>query len=66
MAIHTTPGCYMPPNTSQLGKMGITDCGQDSGCTVGETSPNSYSASFAQAGGGVFATNFDVSGILCV
>jgi hypothetical protein len=45
---------------------GPTDCSQPSGCTVLETSPNSYNEGFAAAGGGVWATQFDVAGILCV
>ncbi|KAF8137076.1 hypothetical protein EV363DRAFT_1394645 [Boletus edulis] len=63
MAIHATQGCYHNGNTDQLGSTGSTDCSQGSGCTVGELSPNSYNSGFAQAGGGVFATQFDVSGI---
>ncbi|KAF8552469.1 glycoside hydrolase family 16 protein [Imleria badia] len=63
MAIHGTEGCYQNDTTNQLGSTGSTDCSQGSGCTVGEASPNSYAASFAEAGGGVFATQFDVSGI---
>lgn len=66
MAIHTTEGCYHSGNMDQLGSTGATDCSQGSGCTVEETSPNSFFTGFAEAGGGVFATQFDVSGILCV
>ncbi|KAG9311601.1 concanavalin A-like lectin/glucanase domain-containing protein [Chiua virens] len=62
-AIHTTPGCYHSGNTDQLGSTGATDCSQGSGCTVGETSQNSFFTGFANANGGVFATQFDVSGI---
>ena len=66
MAIHSTVGCYHSGNTDQLGSTGSTDCSTGSGCTVEETSQNSYYTGFASAGGGVFATQFDVSGILCV
>jgi hypothetical protein len=66
MAIHATEGCYHSGNTNQLGSTGTTNCSQGSGCTVGETSANSYYTGFAEAGGGIFATQFDVSGILCV
>ena len=45
---------------------GETDCSQPSGCIVSETSPNSFNAGFAEAGGGVWAAQFDVAGILCV
>ena len=31
-----------------------------------EAAPNSYNEGFAQAGGGVWATQFDTAGILCV
>lgn len=31
-----------------------------------ETAPNSFQSGFAAAGGGVWATQFDVAGILCV
>jgi len=44
----------------------VTDCSQPTGCFVSETSPNSYGQGFATAGGGVWATQFDVAGILCV
>jgi hypothetical protein len=45
---------------------GVTDCSQPSGCFVSESSPNSYGEGFATVGGGVWATQFDVAGILCV
>lgn len=64
ISIHTTPGCTHNGSEYQLGTSGsTTDCSQPSGCTVMETSPNSYGSSFAAAGGGVWATQFDVSGI---
>ena len=34
----------------------------DAGCTVMETAPNSIGAGFNGAGGGVYATQFDISG----
>ncbi|KIM56707.1 glycoside hydrolase family 16 protein [Scleroderma citrinum Foug A] len=64
MAIHTTPGCTQNGSSPQLGTFGSeTDCSTASGCTVMETSPNSYLASFASAGGGVWATQFEADGI---
>lgn len=64
IGIHTTPGCTHNGSEYQLGTSGTTtDCSQPSGCTVIETSPNSYGSGFATAGGGVWATQFDVSGI---
>ncbi|KAG0702169.1 concanavalin A-like lectin/glucanase domain-containing protein [Suillus ampliporus] len=64
MAIHTTPGCTHNGSEYQLGASGsTTNCSQPAGCTVTETSPNSYESGFAEAGGGVWATQFDASGI---
>lgn len=64
MSIHTTPGCTDNGSEYQLGISGpTTDCSQPPGCTVMETSPSSYAGDFAAAGGGVWATQFDVSGI---
>ena len=62
-ALHTTDGCLKMPNVAQLGRNTWTDCSQGSGCVVAETKPNSYGSGFAAAGGGVWATQFDVSGI---
>lgn len=63
MAVHTTSGCILDHNVAMKGTIGWTDCSQGSGCTVHETGPNSFGAGFAQAGGGVWATQYDVSGI---
>ncbi|KAN0086101.1 glycoside hydrolase family 16 protein [Tylopilus felleus] len=63
MAIHAINGCFHYDNATELGTWGGSNCTEGSGCTVGETSPNSYGSSFTAAGGGVFATQFDVSGI---
>ena len=64
MAIHTTPGCTQNGSASQLGTFGsTTDCSLDTGCTVLETSSNSSLESFAIAGGGVWATQFEADGI---
>lgn len=62
-ALHTLPGCSQPPGVLQTGVSGGTDCSQPSGCIVSETSPNSFNAGFASAGGGVWAAQFDVAGI---
>ncbi|PIL34113.1 hypothetical protein GSI_03824 [Ganoderma sinense ZZ0214-1] len=53
MAIHTSTGCTVSG----------TDCSQGSGCTVMEKQANSYGQAFATAGGGVWATQFDTTGI---
>ncbi|KAI0945372.1 hypothetical protein AcW1_001610 [Taiwanofungus camphoratus] len=63
MALHTTEGCTHNTPPDQLGYSGELDCGTGSGCTVGESKQNSYESGFAAAGGGVFATQFDVAGI---
>ena len=65
MAIHTLPGCTVD-TANETGVLENDDCATKTGCTVEEEQPNSYGASFAQAGGGVWATLFDASGILCV
>ena len=62
-ALHTTRSCLHDTNITQTGADTATDCSKGSGCVVAETKPNSYGAGFAAAGGGVFATQFDVSGI---
>ncbi|KAM5531858.1 hypothetical protein V8D89_014488 [Ganoderma adspersum] len=53
MAIHTSTGCTVSG----------ADCSQGSGCTVTEKQSNSYGQAFATAGGGVWATQFDTTGI---
>ena len=63
MALHTVPGCTKAPNNTQTGTTLETDCSTDQGCLVAETQPNSYGQTFAQAGGGVWALEFDTSGI---
>lgn len=62
MALHTTAGCTHDTPPNQLGVTGEIDCSQPSGCVVGETAINSYESGFAAAGGGVWATQFDISG----
>ncbi|KAG9218537.1 hypothetical protein CCMSSC00406_0001349 [Pleurotus cornucopiae] len=66
MALHTTPGCVQAANATQTGKSTITDCSTQQGvpgCVVQEQKPASYGTAFNAAGGGVFATQIDVSGI---
>ncbi|KAI0032609.1 glycoside hydrolase family 16 protein [Vararia minispora EC-137] len=62
-ALHTTGGCFKDASAIQTGATGVTDCSQPSGCVVQETGRNSYREGFAAAGGGVWATQFDVAGI---
>ncbi|KAF8627936.1 hypothetical protein AX17_006091 [Amanita inopinata Kibby_2008] len=63
MALHADRGCtqYNPPG--QTGRTLEMNCTTNRGCIVAETKQNSFGESFAQAGGGVWATQIDVSGI---
>lgn len=63
MALHTTAGCFHDASAVQTGRNAGLDCGTGSGCVVVENQPNSYESGFAAAGGGVWATQFDVTGI---
>lgn len=63
MALHTLPGCYHSPPPNQKGTDDDLDCSTAAGCVVHETTPNSFGTGFNNAGGGVWATQFDVSGI---
>ncbi|EPQ52591.1 hypothetical protein GLOTRDRAFT_117397 [Gloeophyllum trabeum ATCC 11539] len=65
MALHTSAGCTHTTPQSQVGQTLEPNCNATSGagCTVAEKKPNSYGPGFASAGGGVWATQFDVSGI---
>ena len=63
VALHTPVGCYQANVTTESGTTTNIDCSTPSGCLVEENKPNSYGASFAAAGGGVFALLIDASGI---
>ncbi|GLB34393.1 putative glycoside hydrolase family 16 protein [Lyophyllum shimeji] len=63
MALHADAGCAQAANPGQSGKTLNGDCSQDRGCIVAETKPNSFGKGFADAGGGVFAVQMDVSGV---
>ena len=63
MALHTTAGCVHNPPPDQKGRNLEMNCATPAGCTVQETAPNSFNSGFGAAGGGVWATQFDVSGI---
>ncbi|KAJ3475280.1 hypothetical protein NLI96_g11942 [Meripilus lineatus] len=65
MALHSYAGCTAASGTTQTGRAGNLNCNSTdgAGCTVTETSPNSFGAGFASAGGGVWATQFDSSGV---
>ncbi|KAF9004222.1 concanavalin A-like lectin/glucanase domain-containing protein [Cyathus striatus] len=64
IALHTIPGCMLTaPPDQYTGTMLNDDCSQDRGCIVAENKPNSYGEGFNQAGGGVFATQIDETGV---
>ena len=62
MTIHTLNDCTKAHNSWQTGTGTTTNCTDGPGCTVLETQSNSAGAGFAKAQGGVWATQFDVSG----
>lgn len=64
MALHTTSGCLHPPEQDQyqISTTLETDCSEASGCTVLEVQENSYLTGLEEAGGAVWATQFDVAG----
>ncbi|KAJ7484682.1 concanavalin A-like lectin/glucanase domain-containing protein [Mycena latifolia] len=62
-ALHTTPGCLHTTPPDQTGTSSLVDCSQPAGCLVGENAPNSFQSGFAAAGGGVWAAQFDYTGI---
>ena len=64
MTIHADDGCTKANNSQQTGITKNLNCTDDSGCTVLEANTNSVGAAFANAGGGVWAAQFDVSGTL--
>lgn len=63
MAVHAASGCTKANNSQQTGTNNSPNCTAGPGCTVLETNTKSVGAAFAGAQGGVWATQFDVSGI---
>ena len=67
MALHTTSGCTQPQGVTQTGTQAGTNCDYsqngNSGCIVQDSNTASYGAAFAQAGGGVWVTEFAETGI---
>ncbi|EJU06505.1 hypothetical protein DACRYDRAFT_86200 [Dacryopinax primogenitus] len=71
-SIHTNPGCYMPANYGASGSLltqpptGL-DCSaadtNDAGCGLIASGQNTYGAGFNTAGGGVYAMQWDETGI---
>ncbi|KAJ3564581.1 hypothetical protein NP233_g8201 [Leucocoprinus birnbaumii] len=67
MTLHTNPGCrQVQPEQTTLNSTS-TDCSfqanNNSGCVVTDPDTTSYGAAFANAGGGVWVTEFAESGI---
>ncbi|KAF9023115.1 hypothetical protein BDZ89DRAFT_1136873 [Hymenopellis radicata] len=66
MALHTNIStCVQSADAKQLGSTVNAGCADEAGtvgCRVTETKPDSFGTGFNQAGGGVFALQFDVSG----
>jgi len=71
MTLHTGPGCAIGPDVSQFSGSVVTpNCdvaaeGQAAnvGCSIKDSSPQSYGAGLNEAGGAIFATEFNSAGI---
>ncbi|CCM04112.1 uncharacterized protein FIBRA_06272 [Fibroporia radiculosa] len=66
-ALHTGYNGCVATNVGQTGTLANANCTStatsDVGCTFQETQANSVGSGFNSAGGGVYATQFDVSGV---
>lgn len=63
MALHSLSGCYHSATPNQKGTDDSLNCSTPAGCVVHETAPNSSGTGFNNVGGGVWATQFDVTGV---
>ncbi|KAF9463730.1 concanavalin A-like lectin/glucanase domain-containing protein [Collybia nuda] len=63
IALHSRPGCMQAANPTQSGQTLERNCSLDRGCIVAENKPNSFGRGFAEAGGGVYAVQMDISGV---
>ena len=67
MTLHTGPDCSLPSGLTQTGVPLGRDCtyypGNNAGCGVTDPNTNSYGKEFAGAGGGIWITQFETSGI---
>ncbi|KAF9046362.1 glycoside hydrolase family 16 protein [Panaeolus papilionaceus] len=67
MGLHTLPGCTQTGQVQSSPLINSSDCSfQDNmnqGCITTDPNPGSFGAGFAQAGGGVFVTEFATTGI---
>ncbi|KAH9931633.1 concanavalin A-like lectin/glucanase domain-containing protein [Epithele typhae] len=64
MALHSDSGCSSSSSATMSGTVGsVTDCSNASGCIIEESQSSSYGEAFANAGGGVWATEYSTDGI---
>jgi len=69
MTLHSGPGCTMPSNWNQVGKTLTTDCNSangangNAGCAVQAANTQSFGEGFNNNGGGVWAMQWETSGI---
>jgi len=67
ITLHTSPGCSVPTTKdNESGNPETGDCGADSGhtgCGIYDPDPNSYGQGFNNIGGGVYAMQWEDSGI---
>jgi len=69
MTLHSGPGCTMPTNWNQVGSTLSTDCNSangnngNQGCAVQAQNPNSFGTGFNNNGGGVWAAQWETSGV---
>eukprot|EP01113_Clastostelium_recurvatum_P037456 TRINITY_DN547_c0_g1_i2.p1 TRINITY_DN547_c0_g1~~TRINITY_DN547_c0_g1_i2.p1 ORF type:complete len:319 (-),score=43.91 TRINITY_DN547_c0_g1_i2:66-1022(-) len=67
MTLHSGPGCTMPSNWNQVGKTLGTDCNSlvnnNAGCAVQSDTTLSYGQGFNNNGGGVWAMQWESSGV---
>jgi len=69
MTLHSGPGCTMPANWDQTGKTTYSDCNcagganGNEGCGVQAATTNSYGQEFNNNGGGVYAMQWENSGV---
>jgi hypothetical protein len=64
---HTPHHVALDSSDVLIPELGLgSDCSTPAGCVVQDASPVSFGAPFAAAGGGVYAVQLDVEGLLCV
>jgi len=69
MTLHSNQGCTMPSNWNQQGHTLTTDCNcanganGNAGCGVQDTDTSSFGAQFNSNGGGVFAMQWEKTGV---